>query len=97
MESALLKHLPQLLCAHCNKFSRPFEFAVSFVVAFSSAANLLPGCRVLALRVIGGFHLNLAQSDDVRPTDNPKIFALSRSSEPTAKFFLASVTVRVFI
>ena len=88
IDRGLLKDLPQLLCGDGRQFSRSLEPAIPLFGGLLKRSNLLLGRPVFALRVICGFYLDLAQSNDVAATDNPDVLPSGGSIEPAAQIFL---------
>src|SRR5208282_6515312 len=73
IDRSLLKQVPQLLGGDSQQFPGPLEPAIAFFGRVRKRRNLLGRRRVFALRVIGGFHLDPAQSNDFGPTDYPDV------------------------
>src|SRR5262249_46322833 len=69
-----------------------FSRALALLVA--SSPGLFRGCAlfgrrsVCALRVVREFYPDLAQGDDVRPADNPDVFAAGGVGQPQSEIFL---------
>lgn len=82
---ALAKHLPQLLDREAHQFSRALESPVMSVRGLLQSRDLFGRRSVFALRVISGFHFDLSQRDDVRPTDNPDVFAAGSNRQSTTE------------
>jgi hypothetical protein len=88
MVSALANQLPQLLGRDGNQFSRALELPVASVRGLFQGCDLF-GCRsVFALRVVRGFYRDFAEGDNVRPADNPDVFAAGCGDQPPAEIFL---------
>src|SRR5271157_192010 len=88
IDRSLLKQAPQLLGGDGHQFPRPLEPAIAFIGGVGKRRNLLWRCRVFALRVIGGFHLDPAQSNDFGPTDDPDVLPAGGSVQPAAQILL---------
>src|SRR2546425_8087368 len=87
MERSLFKQLSQLRCRNGDQFSRPLELPVAFVRGLLQSGHLFRRHSVFALRIVRGFHLHLAQRDNVCPADNTDVFPLSRRNEPLTQIF----------
>jgi len=59
--------------------------AIAFFGGIRKRRHLLWRGRVFAVRVIGGFHLDPAQSNDFGPTDNPDVLPADGSVKPAAQ------------
>jgi hypothetical protein len=88
MESGLVNQLPELFGRDGDQVSRALECPVTSVSGFFQDGYLFGRCSVFPLRVVRGFYLYFAQSDDVRPTDNTDVFAAGGGSQPPAEVFL---------
>src|SRR5208337_2283621 len=73
IDRSLLKQVPQLLGSDGHQFPRPLEPAIAFIGGRRKRRNLLRRRPVFALRVIGGFHVDPAQSNDFSSTDYPDV------------------------
>src|SRR5208337_1016874 len=85
IDRSLLKQVPQLRGRDGHQFPRPLEPAIAFVGGRRKRRNLLWRRRVFALRVVGGFHVDPAQSNDFGPTDNPDVLSAGGSLKPAAQ------------
>jgi hypothetical protein len=85
MVSSLANHFSQLLGSDGNEFSRALECPVTSVRRFLQGGYLFRCRSVFALRVICGFHLHFAQSDNVGPADDTDVFAARGGSQPPAE------------
>jgi hypothetical protein len=74
-----------LLSGDGHQFPRPLEPAIAFISGRRKRRNLLWRRRVFALRVIGGFHVDPAQSNDFGPTDNPDVLSAGGRVKPAAQ------------
>jgi hypothetical protein len=83
MERGLLNHFPELFSRNGNEFSRALKPPVTSVRGFFQGGHLLLGRSIFALRVVRGFHLHFAQSDNVRPTDDTNVFAAGGGGQPS--------------
>ena len=88
MVRALANHLPQLFCRDGNQFSRALELSVASVRGLFQGCDLFGRRTVFVLRVVRGLYRDFAQSDDVRPADNPDVFAARGGGQPPAEIFL---------
>jgi hypothetical protein len=85
MVSGLANHFSQLLGSDGNEVSRALECPVTSVRRFFQGGYLFRCRSVFALRVICGFHLHFAQSDNVGPADDTDVFAARGGSQPPAE------------
>jgi hypothetical protein len=85
MESGLAKRLSKLRRRKGDEFSRALERPVASVRRLFQGRYVFRGRPIFALRVIRGFHLHFAQSDNVRPADDTNVFAAGGGSQPAAQ------------
>ena len=88
MVRAFANHLPELFGRDGNQFSRAFELPVASVRGLFQVCDLFRRCPVFALRIVRRFYRDSAQGDDVRPADNPDVFAAGGGGQPPAEILL---------
>lgn len=79
-----------------HQFPRPLQPAIAFIGGRRKRRNLLWRRRIFALCVIGGFHLDPAQSNDFGPTDNPDLL-LGRTRTVRGKQSVAQALLPVLL